>query len=214
MFCKCECRPTDVQFETVKLHYDPVDGEHELEEGDAQELAARHMQGQEAYERVEEEEEKRQRHLSEEQRLLEEAQRAEEEAQERVRLEEEERLRLEREVEARREALRLWQEKEMRERRKALDLFYQQNGFLGINEPRRSGCSVWAATVTYPLHWAAELADACTVEMLLKEGADVTLKNSAGKTALQVAQKRDRGGSHESVLRLLGPEAKPRVGGA
>ena len=92
-----------------------------------------------------------------------------------------------------------------------LDLFYKQHGFPGANEPRRSGCGVWAVTTTYPLHCATELADARIAEMLLKAGAILVQKNSSGKTAAQVAQKKSKGGSHDYVLWLLGGNAKPSV---
>lgn len=156
--------------------------------------------------------------LQEQARLEEEQARLEEE---RARLAQEERLRREREyaeeVARREEAERLARAQEAQEaseRKDALDHFYQQHGFVGVNEPRRAGCAVWAAATTYPLHVAAELADARIVEMLLKEGASPSQKNSSGKTAAQVAQKKNKGGSHDGVLRLIGTEFRPRVGGA
>ena len=117
--------------------------------------------------------------LKEQAPLEEDARRAQEEEMELRRCEEVARRREETE--------RLAREQELRERRYALDLFYKQHGFLGGNEPRRSGCGVWAATTTYPLHCAAELADVRIAEMLLKAGAIPAQKNSSGKTAAQVA---------------------------
>ena len=120
------------------------------------------------------------RHMLNEQAPLEEdARRAQEEEMELRRCEEEARRHEETE--------RLAREQELRERRDLLDLFYKQHGFRGANEPRRSGCGVWAVATTYPLHCAAELADVRIAEMLLKARAILAQKNSSGKTAAQVA---------------------------
>jgi len=42
------------------------------------------------------------------------------------------------------------------------------------------------------------------LEYLIAEGADPTQKNSSGKTAAEVAAKKDKRGSHGGVLRALG----------
>jgi len=173
-----------------------------------------------AHERAEEEAREAERiRLEEQRRLQEEQDRMQREQEEQARRELEERLQREREEKEREERARREeaerQAQEQRERREALDEFYQRNGFADVNAPRRSGCAVFGAATTYPLHCAAELADERIVGMLLKEGAATSQKNSAGKTAAQVAQKRNKGGSHEGVLRLLGGEvARPRSGGA
>lgn len=150
--------------------------------------------------------------------LLEEERRQREEQARRelqARREREERARLEREEDARRrEAERLAQEREELERKEAVNTFCLQHGFPDIHAPRRSGCAVFAATATYALHVAAELADERIVSMLLKEGADPAQKNSSGKTPAQVAQRKNKHGSHEEVMRLLGSSARPCVGGA
>ena len=56
---------------------------------------------------------------------------------------------------------------------------------------------------TYALHKAAEMADQELVAMLLAEGADPLLMNSSGKTAADVAKKKDNCGSHADVFNLL-----------
>jgi len=175
------------------------------QEEEAQRLAER-----EAEQRAEEE-----RQRQEEERVRLEEQQAREEAE---RLEErraaEERARLEREEKARRdEAERQARLKEERERQEALDAFCQQHGFADVSAPRRSK-GVFSATTTYPLHRAAELNDARVVGLLLKAGVDAGQKNSAGKTAAQVAQKKDQRGSHQEVRRLLAGGARPQAGGA
>jgi len=175
------------------------------------------------------------REAEESQRMEEEQQRAEEEA--RKRLEElrafaeaeEERRRQQEAEEARRkqeEEAQRKQEAERRERERleheqrlkrkaALDEFYQRYGFDGVNQPRKGGaCQVLKTNVTYPLHRAAELGNEQLVEYLLQEGAQVNQMNSSKLTAAQVAKKKDKGGSHAEVLRLLGQALKAHSGGA
>jgi len=179
-----------------------------------QEEEARRLAEQEAEQRAEEErqrQEEEERMRLEEQRAREEAERLEEERRRAA----EERARLEREERARREeAERQARLKEERERKEALDAWCLQHGFADISAPRRSGCAVFSAATTYPLHWAAELRDSHIVGLLLKAGVDTRQKNSAGKTAAQVAQKKDKNGSHQEVRRLLAGGAAPQAGGA
>jgi len=175
-----------------------------------QEQEDQRLAEQEAEQRAVEE-----RQRQEEERLRLEEQRAREEAE---RLEErraaEERARVERAEQARRdEAERQARLKEERERQEALDAFCLQHGFTDVSAPRKSK-GVFSATTTYPLHCAAELKDARIVGLLLKAGVDAGQKNSAGKTAAQVAQKKDKNGSHEEVRRLLAGRAGAQVGGA
>jgi len=60
---------------------------------------------------------------------------------------------------------------------------------------------------------AAELADAHIVGLLLKSNVDITQKNSAGKTALQVAEGLNRKGSHAEAVRALPGEVRLVPGG-
>merc|ERR1712113_676630 len=103
--------------------------------------------------------------------------------------------------------------------------FLREGSFPGINETRSNGWTLCKAPTFYPLHAAADVGDAQMVAMLLKEGADPTLQTSVGKTALNIAEDRDRDGSHDAVVRLLGGKlveghklegtaAQPRIGGA
>lgn len=83
----------------------------------------------------------------------------------------------------------------------------------GVTGPKKSLLST-----TYPLHSAAKEGNARMVAMLLKEGADATQKNSSGRTAVQVAQKRNKAGSHAPVISALAggraPASAARLGGA
>ena len=79
-----------------------------------------------------------------------------------------------------------------------VEQFLTRHGFKGINVPKRSLLSS-----TYALHKAAEMADQELVVMLLAEGADPLLINSSGRTAADVAKKKDNCGSHAHVFNLL-----------
>mmetsp|Transcript_37222 Transcript_37222/g.115666 ORF Transcript_37222/g.115666 Transcript_37222/m.115666 type:complete len:201 (-) Transcript_37222:342-944(-) len=200
MFCKAVCTPSDPTKDSVRIDMAAIAQERK----DAQ-LA-------EEVERLWQEEER----LRQEQQRREEEERLQREEQQR---QEEERAKLEREEQARRERERRAEaERRAREeeklRKETLEAFYKRHGFVDANTPRHSGCAVLAPVTTYPLHWAAELADARIVELLLKEGVATAQKNSSGRTAAQVAQRKNKGGSHDAVLRLLAAPARPKCGGA
>jgi len=131
---------------------------------------------------------------------LEEENRQRRAAQERQRLEEE----LARRERAAREEERRRLEEEAKERQQVLTQFLKENGFpvgttLNVNTSKKT-----MLKTTYPLHCAAEAGKSTIVEMLLMEGADSSLKNSAGRTAAELAQKKDKKGSHAGVVRALG----------
>ncbi|CAJ1426485.1 unnamed protein product [Effrenium voratum] len=93
-----------------------------------------------------------------------------------------------------------------------LSAFLEREGFAGVNEPKRVGFF----GSTYPLHKAAEMADEDLVRVLLAEGADPGLTNSAGRTAAEVAKKKDHCGSHAMVFNLIvdASKRKPPKAGA
>eukprot|EP00930_Biecheleria_cincta_P093696 TRINITY_DN8419_c0_g1_i1.p1 TRINITY_DN8419_c0_g1~~TRINITY_DN8419_c0_g1_i1.p1 ORF type:complete len:201 (+),score=80.19 TRINITY_DN8419_c0_g1_i1:234-836(+) len=100
---------------------------------------------------------------------------------------------------------RIWQaqeqhrmQQEQEERKKLVHDFLKRHGFGSISSSKRSLMSS-----TYPLHKAAELGDTMMVYLLLQEGADRRQKNSSGRTAAQVAEKRNKAGSHSRVLAML-----------
>jgi len=104
------------------------------------------------------------------------------------------------------------QERERWVRKTAVATFLRDNGFSSVNEAKRT-----LLRTTYPLHLAAEMGNARMVKMLIREGADLTLQNSAGRSALQVAREesaKDRssqqGNAH--ALRALAAAAKSRGG--
>eukprot|EP00434_Breviolum_minutum_P022421 symbB.v1.2.019791.t1/scaffold1637.1/size108073/1 len=103
------------------------------------------------------------------------------------------------------------------ERKEAVEEFLKQHAFTDVQTPKRVQEKVLGLPVksknVYAIHVAAELADATMVDMLIKEGADSQQKNSAGKTAFDLAKKKAKSGSHDAVLMALRP-ATARVGGA
>merc|ERR1712109_409860 len=98
-----------------------------------------------------------------------------------------------------------------RERQDSINAFCTRYGFINLNEPRRACCTIFGATSTYALLQAAELGDAKIVEMMLAEGVSPLQQNSSKKTAMQVAQQKNKGGSHDIVLQVL---RKSTLGGA
>lgn len=88
------------------------------------------------------------------------------------------------------------------EREPAVANFLQQQGISGVKSLKRGVMST-----NWPLHQAAELDDERVVELLLLEGDLSQEKQATGKTALQVAQKMDKAGSHAAVSALLGSES-------
>eukprot|EP00405_Crypthecodinium_cohnii_P022431 CAMPEP_0206464374 /NCGR_PEP_ID=MMETSP0324_2-20121206/27179_1 /ASSEMBLY_ACC=CAM_ASM_000836 /TAXON_ID=2866 /ORGANISM="Crypthecodinium cohnii, Strain Seligo" /LENGTH=218 /DNA_ID=CAMNT_0053936995 /DNA_START=153 /DNA_END=809 /DNA_ORIENTATION=+ len=130
-------------------------------------------------------------------RQQEEMARREREEQEKAAREERERRAAAEEAAKRQEAARVQAD---RKRRSGIAGFLKEHGFQsGVGGPKRN-----LLNTTYPLHRAAKLGDGQMVEWLLMEGANPTQKNSAGRTALQVAERHDdKRGSHAHVLEYL-----------
>jgi len=91
------------------------------------------------------------------------------------------------------------------ERKKVVGRWLKDNGFSSVIEPKKSSIiGPVGVSSKYALHVAAEKGDEKMVEMLLQEGADRKIKNSAGKTPSEVAKKKDKNGSHIAVMRMCG----------
>lgn len=123
-------------------------------------------------------------------------------------------------AEAAAERERIWQaqeqhrmQQEEEERKQLVNDFLKRHGFSSINSSKRSLMSS-----TYPLHKAAKLGDAMIVSLLLQESANRSQQNSSGKSAAQVAEKKNKAGSHSRVLAMLvnkvPSESASRHGGA
>ena len=69
-------------------------------------------------------------------------------------------------------------EEAMAARKNEVMAWLKKQGFSGVNVAKKSFFSS-----TYPLHKAAETGNAAMVTGLLEQGANVSQKNSAGKTA-------------------------------
>jgi len=82
-----------------------------------------------------------------------------------------------------------------------VNCFLTKQGLQKLNERKR--LPPMRMRYTHALHIAAESNDKRLVKMLVEEGADPLLKNSTGKTALQVAEARSSNGSHVGVVRYL-----------
>jgi len=82
---------------------------------------------------------------------------------------------------------------------KAVDDFLKARGFKNMLTPRKAFCG---ATI-YPLHLAVEENNAETVQSLLRCGADRTQKNSAKMSPLELAEKCNKKGSHDAIVKLL-----------
>merc|ERR1711997_1209261 len=93
------------------------------------------------------------------------------------------------------EAAHLAQE---RERKALVAAFLKEHGYCEVAMPKRT-----MLKTKYPIHTAAKTGDAKIVAALLEEGANPTQKNSVGQTAAQVAQQKNKKGSHANVLRSL-----------
>merc|ERR1712187_716286 len=117
-----------------------------------------------------------------------------EEAAERSRRAHEEGVRAEtvRQAEAERSALE-------QERKAIVSAFLKEHGYSSVEAPKRK-----MLKTKYPIHTAAKKGDPKIVAALLEEGANPVKKNSAGQTAMQIAQQKNKNGSHADVLCALG----------
>jgi len=209
MFCQNKCIPGASMTDKVRVDPEAIALEQARRE------AEESQRMEEEQQRAEEEARNRLEELQAFAEAEEERRRQQEAEEARRKQEEEEEKEAQRKQEAeRQERERLEQEQRLK-RKAALDEFYQRYGFDGVNQPRKGGaCQVLKTNVTYPLHQAAELGNEQLVEYLLQEGAQMNQMNSSKLTAAQVAKKKDKGGSHVEVLRLLGQAVKAPSGGA
>jgi len=154
---------------------------------------------QEEQARQEAERQEQERLQAEEERLRRAAEEEEEAALEEKRAQEERAFALEaaKAEEARAQAA---QEKaEAEAAQKAVDGFLKARGFKNLRTPRKAFCG---ATI-YPLHLAVEENKEDIVRALLLRGADKTQKNSSKLSPLEFAEKLNKKGSHDAIVKLL-----------
>merc|ERR1712004_1419 len=84
------------------------------------------------------------------------------------------------------------------ERKALVGAFLKEHGYSDVGRPKRT-----MTKTKYPIHTAAKIGDSRVVAALIEEGADPAQKNSAGRTALQVAEKLNKKGSHADAVRAL-----------
>jgi len=85
------------------------------------------------------------------------------------------------------------------EDKQSLDLWLKKNKYKDSNHLRKG----MRGSSKYPLHTAVKQKDDLIMGLLLRSGADVSNKNSAGQTAKQVAENLNINGSHDAVFKLL-----------
>mmetsp|Transcript_66622 Transcript_66622/g.171470 ORF Transcript_66622/g.171470 Transcript_66622/m.171470 type:complete len:568 (-) Transcript_66622:357-2060(-) len=88
---------------------------------------------------------------------------------------------------------------------RALIQWLRQNGFFNVNSEKRK----LGGRISYPLHDAAEEGNEAIVKLLLQAGADRKKKNSSGRTGREVAEKKNRRGTHDAILALFDSTAPP-----
>jgi len=79
------------------------------------------------------------------------------------------------------------------------EAFLKARGFKNVLAPRRAICG---ASV-YALHMAVEENKVDTVRALLRSGASKDQKDSSNRTAVEVAERYNKNGSHDHMLELL-----------
>mmetsp|Transcript_52873 Transcript_52873/g.123077 ORF Transcript_52873/g.123077 Transcript_52873/m.123077 type:complete len:242 (+) Transcript_52873:57-782(+) len=91
---------------------------------------------------------------------------------------------------------------ERNEAKRQVRPYLERAGFKGVNSKRHS---FWS---TYPLHRAVRENDPELVRLLIKAGADPKKVDVLGRTPHQLAEGKDRAGSHAAVLAALGTKRR------
>eukprot|EP00435_Cladocopium_sp_Y103_P010284 s3121_g2.t1 len=82
-----------------------------------------------------------------------------------------------------------------------LESFLKLHGFEDVSDSKSVGW--WWKDTVAPIHVAAKLGDSDMLRRLLNQGVAADAKTSRGKSALQLAMKHNKGGSHVEVIALL-----------
>jgi len=228
--CSSVCRPLNLDADTVKIDMETLAARraaaerliHEqqryMQELEREEReAALRMEQQAEADRLAKEQAAEDRRLAKERLRLqvEEERRAEE-----ARVAEEQRLEKEKADAA---AAKLREDKRLAAERQRVQAeqvrkaeiagFLKTEGFNILAGSKASKRSILRGT-TYPLHCAVSSGNVRIVRLLLEDGVDKTQKNSAGKTAIQLAEsKRSKSPTYDTIARLLSSGVSS-VGGA
>jgi len=231
--CKGACSGSNPVSDTVKVDFSKLASEKEnvqplqiqnkaegaqKERDDkrrAQEELVRHQQKIAEQRRQEEEQARRRREAEEAERRREQQAAAERAAAERAAAEAaareaaereaaEEKARQEREAA---ESAALWEAQKHEEERLArekVNSWCKTNGFVDMNSKKKSSVVPdWVFGAKFPLHEAVAKNNEEIVGLMVLLGADKGLKNSKGQTALDLAQKMNKGGSMDGILDKL-----------
>jgi len=176
--------------EEKRLEKERLEGEQRLAEEQAEETRRR---------AEEEERVRQQQEVAHKQAEKEKAEEAKRQRQvERERAAEAERLKVE---EARAASAKV--QAEAAAAQQAVDKFLKARGFKQLALPRKAMCGAGV----YPIHQAVEENNVEVVQAMLKCGADMQQKNSIKKTPLEFAEKCNKNGSHDPVVKALRGES-------
>lgn len=105
------------------------------------------------------------------------------------------------------ESAALWEAQKHEEERLArekVNSWCKTNGFVDMNSKKKSSVVPdWVFGAKFPLHEAVAKNNEEIVGLMVLLGADKGLKNSKGQTALDLAQKMNKGGSMDGILDKL-----------
>mmetsp|Transcript_58642 Transcript_58642/g.136373 ORF Transcript_58642/g.136373 Transcript_58642/m.136373 type:complete len:241 (-) Transcript_58642:257-979(-) len=84
-------------------------------------------------------------------------------------------------------------------RRKQVEAWLKEHGYSGGARDPKKTCF----KKKYPIHSAAKRGEHEIIEILIEEGANPADKDSKGKTALAIAEKKNKGSSHQGAIQVL-----------
>jgi len=183
------------------------DAQKRREEGEAQRLRQeKERKAAEEHKRRKEEEqaasETQRRENEERARRQREEEEGQEQEAERLRQEKEREQTAAREQELEAERRRAAEEKAKEEAklREQLNAWLKKNGLADMNAKKKT---MLPPSHCYPLHMAVKQKDAQMVRTLVLFGADKKTPNSSGQTALDLANKSNKGNSHGEIIAAL-----------
>mmetsp|Transcript_116388 Transcript_116388/g.329848 ORF Transcript_116388/g.329848 Transcript_116388/m.329848 type:complete len:185 (+) Transcript_116388:48-602(+) len=178
--CGNVCVPKDSAMDTVKVnknHMNPPEESRQEEQERQEQEVERHWLEEQMRREKEQAEEEKQREL--------------EEALRRAAREEAVRAEAARQAEVERQLID-------QGRKSMVGAFLKEHGYVSADAPKKT-----MLKTKYPIHTAAKIGDPKLIAALIEEGADPMQKDSTRKTALEVAERCNRKGSHAGAERAL-----------